>query len=93
MFGEDYDLPSIEEHAAAMFTNHYLPQVGPTVPHAPMNISEKVGDMLNELEKAHNYIAQINAEKRVLETRLTRQMSINQDQDARLAKLETLLTP
>ncbi len=63
VFGEDYDLPSIEEHAAQMYANSYLPQVGPTVPHAPMNISEKVGDMLNELEKAHIYIAQLKAER------------------------------
>ncbi len=60
VFGADYDLPSIEEHAAEMYANSYLPQVGPTVPHAPMNISETMGDMLNELEKAHIYIAQMN---------------------------------
>ncbi len=72
VFGADYDLPSIEEHAAQMFANSYLPQVGPTVPHAPMNISEKVGDMLNELEKAHIYIAQINAEKQVMQAEITR---------------------
>jgi hypothetical protein len=72
VFGADYDLPSIEEHAAAMFANSYLPQVGPTVPHAPMNVSEKVGDMLNELEKAHIYIAQLSAEKQVMQAEITR---------------------
>ena len=79
VFGADYDLPSIEEHAKAMYANKYLPEVGPTVPHAPMNISEKVGTMLNELEKAHIYIAQQEARIKA--------------QEARLAKLEVLLTP
>jgi len=58
VFDVDYDLPSIEEHAEAMFANKYLPEVGPTVPLAPINISERMGTMLNELEKAHIYIAQ-----------------------------------
>ncbi len=61
VFDADYDLPSIEEHAKSMYARKYLPAVGPTVPHAPMNISEKMGDMLNELEKAHIYIAQQQA--------------------------------
>ena len=86
VFGVDYDLPSIEEHAAQMYANSYLPQVGPTVPHAPMNISETMGTMLNELEKAHIYIAQIQAEKRALADKVA-------EQDIRLAKLETLLRP
>ena len=66
VFGADYDLPSIEEHAAQMFANKHLPAVGPTIPLAPVNVSEKMGDMLNELEKAHIYIAQ-------QETRLNQQ--------------------
>ena len=79
VFSADYDLPSIEEHAQEMYANSHLPEVGPTVPHAPMNISEKVGTMLNELEKAHIYIAQQEARIKA--------------QEARLAKLEALLTP
>jgi hypothetical protein len=61
VFGADYDLPSIEEHAAAMFANSYLPEIGPTVPHAPVNLSEQYGRVINELEKAHIYIAQQEA--------------------------------
>ncbi len=63
VFSADYDLPSIEEHAAQMYANSYLPEIGPTVPHAPMNVSETIGTMLNELEKAHIYIAQLKAER------------------------------
>ncbi len=91
VFGADYDLPSIEEHATQMFANSYLPEVGPTVPHAPMNISETVGTMLNELEKAHIYIADLDKrnkalaqEKQVLADQLARQ-------ETRLAKLEARL--
>ncbi len=61
VFGADYDLPSIEEHAAQMFANKHLPAVGPTIPLAPVNVSERMGTMLNELEKAHIYIAQQEA--------------------------------
>ncbi len=77
VFGADYDLPSIEEHAAQMFANSYLPEIGPTVPHAPVNLSEQYGNMLNELEKAHIYIAQLEARVTGLEAL-----------EARVAKLE-----
>ena len=72
VFDTDYDLPSIEEHARAMYANSYLPQVGPTVPLAAINVSERMGTMLNELEKAHIYIAQINTEKQVMQAEITR---------------------
>ncbi len=97
VFGADYDLPTIEEHAKAMYANSYLPQVGPTVPHAPMNISEKVGDMLNELEKAHIYIAQMQAagkrrdvEKQALQSRLEQQGA---ELEVIKQQIEYLLTP
>jgi len=61
VFDDDYDLPTIEEHAKAMFANKHLPEIGPTVPLAPINLSEQYGRMLNELEKAHIYIAQLEA--------------------------------
>ena len=66
VFGADYDMPSIEEHAAQMYANSYLPEIGATIPHAPVNLSEQYGKVINELEKAHIYIAQINAEKQAL---------------------------
>ncbi len=76
VFGADYDLPSIEEHARAMYANSYLPQVGPTVPLEAINVSERMGTMLNELEKAHIYIAELNRlrieEKQAFEGRLKR---------------------
>ena len=83
VFDADYNLPSIEEHAEMMFDKKYLPVVGPTQS-GPINLSDKVTGMLNELEKAHIYIAQVNAEKKQLEERL-------EAQEARLAKLELLI--
>ncbi|MEP3890382.1 MAG: hypothetical protein ABJN69_07930 [Hellea sp.] len=83
VFDADYDLPSIEEHAELMFDKKYLPVVGPTQT-GPINLSDKVTGMLNELEKAHIYIAQVNAEKKKMQARLDAQ-------EARLAKLEALV--
>lgn len=60
VFSEDYQLPTIEEHAEEMYKNSYLPNVGPTKENEPFNLTEKTGGMLNELEKAHIYIAQLN---------------------------------
>ena len=73
VFGADYDLPSIEEHAAAMYANSYLPEIGPTVPHAPVNLSEQYGKVINELEKAHIYIAQQDTKLKQQEMRLNQQ--------------------
>jgi hypothetical protein len=83
VFGADYDLPSIEEHAAAMYANSYLPEIGPTMPHAPVNLSEQYGKVINELEKAHIYIAQLETEARQRDQRL-------EIQNTRLERLEAL---
>ena len=67
VFSPDYKVESIEEHAAEMWQNSYLPGVGPTIPKAPINLSERTGGMLNELEKAHIYIEQLDQLNRQLE--------------------------
>lgn len=58
VFAPDYKLPTITEHAAQMHALGYLPNIGPTPEGAPINVSDKLGRMLNELEHAHIYIAQ-----------------------------------
>ena len=58
VFDEDFALLSIDEHADLMWTKGHLPAVGPTLPGKPFNVTDKMGDMLNELEHAHIYIAQ-----------------------------------
>ena len=73
VFAADYDLPSIEEHAAQMYANSYLPEIGPTVPKAAINVSERMGTMLNELEKAHIYIAQNHREKQQMQRQINQQ--------------------
>ena len=68
VFDADYALPTIAEHAALMWSNRHLPTVGPTAETGPMNLSDKIGAMLNELEKAHIYIDQLNQRIAQLET-------------------------
>ncbi|MEZ5285167.1 MAG: hypothetical protein R2712_10235 [Vicinamibacterales bacterium] len=80
VFHPDYAMPTIEDHAAEMWGNGYLPAVGPTPEDAPWNIGRKAAGMLNELEKAHIYIEQ-----------LQRQLTEQQQQfDALKMRLEAL---
>ncbi|MEM7353351.1 MAG: hypothetical protein AAF657_21320 [Acidobacteriota bacterium] len=72
VFQPGYKLESIEDHAESMWKNSYLPAVGPTVENGDWNLSEKTGGMLNELEKAHIYIEQLNAKIGELSQRLER---------------------
>ncbi|QGX96742.1 hypothetical protein EI983_00020 (plasmid) [Roseovarius faecimaris] len=60
VFSDDYELPTIAEHQAQMWAAGHLPNVGPTVENAPINVSDKLGRMLNELEHAHIYIGQLH---------------------------------
>ena len=96
VFSDDYKLPSIEEHAAEMWGNSYLPGVGATIENAPFNITEKTGGMLNELEKAHIYIEQLNSRINNKEDELNSmklqfenlEQKLISDFEQRLAKLE-----
>ncbi|WP_417489957.1 hypothetical protein [Maricaulis sp.] len=64
---EYFEVPSIEDHAAAMWENRYLDAVGPTSPNEPFNVTQKAGGMLHELEVAHIYIEQLNTRLAALE--------------------------
>ena len=57
---KDYELESIEEHAAYMWKNAHLWGVGPTPEGEPFNLTRKTAGILHELEKAHIYIEQLN---------------------------------
>jgi len=63
-----YTVPSIEEHAAIMWDKKHLPAVGPTGADMPINMTEKMLRMLNELEHAHIYIDQLNQRVQELES-------------------------
>lgn len=84
VFSPAYEMPSIEEHAEQMWANSYLPGVGPTVPNAPVNLPEKTGGILNELEKAHIYIQQLNTKIKTKDTRIA-------SLEERLERLEALI--
>ena len=60
VFDADYSLPSVAEHAKLMYQDGHLPGIGPTIPNAPVNVTEKLGQVINELEHAHIYIAMQN---------------------------------
>ncbi len=92
MFEADYDLPSIEEHASQMWANKHLPAIGPTEPSKPVNLTDQFGNMLNELEKAHIYIAQLHEEKEILQAKVTVQETRAAQHESRLARLEMLLS-
>jgi hypothetical protein len=72
VFEPDYRLPSIEQHAAVMWDRKHLPNVDPVKPLAPVNLSERFGQVLNELETAHIYIEQLHKRIGVLETSMQR---------------------
>ena len=62
-----------------------LPAIGPTVPGESTNITEKMGGVLNELEKAHIFIEQLHGE-------LTEQKNELAQQKKQQQRLEALLT-
>ncbi|HUP22841.1 MAG TPA: hypothetical protein VNB06_07860 [Thermoanaerobaculia bacterium] len=84
VFSPEFALESIEEHAAQMWANSFLPAVGPTPAKAPFNVSEKMGGVLNELEKAHIFIEQLHS-------RLSDQEAVNLELRRRLSDLESAL--
>ena len=84
VFDADYPLPSIPEQAAMMRAKKHLPAVGPTPEDGPFNITAMTGGMLNELEKAHLYIARLHD---TVETERARNAALA----ARVARLEALI--
>ena len=98
VLGPDFSVESIEEHAVAMWAAGYLPAIGPTEPRQPVNITEKIGGVLNELEKAHIYIEQLHERLAEQEDLRTMQAPVEQElrqrlavQEDRLNRLEALL--
>ena len=60
VFSPEYEVDSIDEHAAQMWSNRHLPAIGPTPEDQPFNLSQKTGGLIHELEKAHIYIEQLH---------------------------------
>ena len=70
VFESWYPLETIEEHADLMWSNKYLPGIGPTPLYGQMDVLKKTGGILNELEKAHIYIEQLHKRLEAMEARL-----------------------
>ncbi len=64
VFESDYDLESLEEHAAFMWHEKHLPAVAPAATNAAgqglINVGARSQGMLEEIEKAHIYIEQLH---------------------------------
>ena len=88
VFSDGYDLPSIEDHAAQMFQFGHLPNVGPTPEGQPIDLTDKLGRVLNELEHTHLYIAELEECDRAQQAEIT---ALRSDHAARIAALEARL--
>jgi hypothetical protein len=84
VYSPGFQIDSIEEHAAKMWEKSHLPAVGPTSPDESLNVSEKVGGLINELEKAHIYIERLHEEAKQQKAELAATQE-------RLARIEALL--
>lgn len=69
-FQDDFEVPSIEEHAEFMWENSYLKAVGSTRADQPFNMTEKTIGMLHELEVAHIYIEQLHKQLKQMSARV-----------------------
>jgi len=54
-----------------MWEHNHLPGVGPTTEGNPVDLTEKVSVLINELEKAHIYIERLHERLRAKETTLS----------------------
>jgi len=73
VFTPEYKLESIQEHADFMWENKHLPAVSSAAEirtSGGYNMAQRREQMLEELEKAHIYIAQLHQQMRFLEHRL-----------------------
>jgi hypothetical protein len=91
VFSPEYELPTIEEHASAMWASGHLPAIGPTPEEGQFNLSLMTGGMLNELEKAHLYIQQLHERLESREEVMHRLTEQNDELARRLERVEALL--
>ena len=91
VFDADFDRLSVTDHATLMWENGHLPAVGATLPGAPINVSEKMGGILNELEHAHIYIEELHARLAFQEEQREAQEAVNIALSEQLAALAARL--
>lgn len=93
VFQPGTDLLSLREHADSMWALGYLPAVGPTPEMMPINLTEKVGGILHELELSHIYIEQLHQRLETSDDVIANLRAENSAIQARLQLIEKLLSP
>jgi hypothetical protein len=86
VFEADYNLETIEQHADFMWTNKHLPSIPKAAVDETGQEIVEVGahrkGIVEELEKAHIYIEQLNKHNKELEARLTQLEAILSDMNS-----------
>lgn len=89
VFENNFNLPSIKQHAEQMWQNKHLPAVGPGIHDdngsAIINVGEKTMGILEELEIAHIYIEKLHSNLALLENQLNTKLAL---MEARISGLE-----
>ncbi len=83
-----FTVPPLKERTAYMWEHRHLWAVGPTKPGEPINLTQKTGAILHELEVAYIYIEQLHDRIQEMEARDTRQDVLNARLLARIEALE-----
>lgn len=91
VFRSDAKIDSIDEHARKMWSAAHLPALGPTDENGQFDLSAMTGGMLNELEQAHIYIAELNQRLEDSEARAVASETELAALKLRLARIESLL--
>lgn len=96
VFEPAYTLESIEDHAAFMWSNKHLPAVGERKVDEQgrevVEIGARLRALLEELEKAHIYIADLNGKVSERDEKLVKLERQNAELAERLTRLESLLS-
>lgn len=97
VFEPAYKLQSIEDHAGSMWKNKHLPAMSPrredTDGRELIELGGHTRGLLEELEKAHIYITQLNERIKEREQRFGLLEAENARLAERLSRLEALLAP
>lgn len=96
VFEPAYELESIEDHAAFMWTNRHLPAMGEKKldeqGREVVELGARMRGMLEELEKAHIYISTLNERITRKDANLAKLEQQNAELAERLARIEALFS-
>jgi hypothetical protein len=96
VFEPTYKLESIEDHTSFMWKNKHLPAMKPRTVDAEgrevIEVGAQTRGILEELEKAHVYISELNNRIKNKEDQITELQRQNAEMAKRLARIEALLT-